>query len=466
LQQSLQGLRQRRTGLPAGRQAGLRAYSILLLEVKFGLWYNKSLMDGYHKTTLSNGLRLLTVPMNSVASATVMIIVGAGSRYERKNINGISHFLEHMAFKGTQKRPSALIISSIIEGIGGEFNAFTSKDHTAYYVKAAKQHLPLLFDILSDMLLNSLFAEEEIKREKGVICEEINLYEDTPIRKIGTLYEELIYGDHPLGWDIAGKKEVIQKITRENFLEYVGGLYSPNNTIISVAGGIGKNGEALELTKRWLGNWVIKPIWHFEKISDKQTKPRVLVSYKKTEQAHLCLGVPAYSRDHKDHFILEVLSAILGGGMSSRLFIQVRERRGLAYYVRSETVEYKEIGNFVTQAGVDLKRIDDAIKVILNEYFYIANNRVTAEELNKAKEFLKGRLILELEDSKNVAGLYGFQELLDKKVYSPKEMIGEIDKVTALDIQRVAKDIFQPEKLNLAVIGPFKEKERFENLLK
>lgn len=408
----------------------------------------------------------MTIPMNSVASATVMIIVGAGSRYERKNISGISHFLEHMAFKGTHKRPSALIISSIIEGIGGEFNAFTSKDHTAYYIKAAKQHLPLLFDILSDMLQNSLYDKEEINREKGVICEEINLYEDTPIRKIGMLFEELLYGDHPLGWDIAGKKEVIQKITRENFREYVNGLYSPNNTIISVAGGIGTNGDALAQTQKWLGNWTTRPVWHFRRMSDKQIKPRVLVAYKKTEQAHLCLGVPSYSRDHKDHFVLEVLGAILGGGMSSRLFIQVRERRGLAYYVRSETSEYAEVGNFVTQAGVDLKRIDDAIKVILSEYYQIGGEKVLTNELNKAKEFLKGRLILELEDSRNVAGLYGFQELLEKKVRSAKEIIAEIDKVTSSDIQRVAKEIFQARKLNLVVIGPFRERDRFDRLLK
>lgn len=423
-------------------------------------------MDGYHKQILSNGLRLLTIPMDSVASATVMIIVGAGSRYERKNINGISHFLEHMAFKGTVSRPSALIISSIIEGIGGEFNAFTSKDHTAYYIKAAKKHLPLLFDILSDMLLHSRFDRAEIEREKGVITEEINLYEDTPMRKIGMIYEELLYGDHPLGWDIAGEKEVIQKLKREDFLEYINGLYGPNNVVVAVAGGIGKNGNVVKLAQKWLGDWKKRDVWQFKKMSDKQTKPAVRVEYKKTEQAHLCLGVRAYPRDHKDHFVSEVLAVILGGGMSSRLFIEVRERRGLAYYVRSEIEEYHEVGNFVTQAGVDLKRIDDAIKVILSEYKHIARERVKPLELNKAKEFIKGRLILELEDSRNVAGLYGFQELLDKKVYSPSEMLLKIDKVTTSDIQRVAKDIFKTNKLNLAVIGPFKDNLRFAKLLK
>ncbi len=422
-------------------------------------------MDGYQKHLFPNGLTLLTVPMRSVESVTVMIIVGAGSRYEKKNINGLSHFLEHMAFKGTFKRPSALLISSLIEGIGGEFNAFTSKDHTAYYIKAAKKHLPVLFDILSDMLLNSRLDEQEIEREKGVIIEEINLYEDTPIRKISMIYEELLYGDHPLGWDIAGCKEVIKKLKRTDFLAYLAGLYAPNNTVVVVAGGIKTNDEVRQLTEKWLGSWQNKPVWQFKKITDQQKKPAVKVVYKKTEQAHLCLGVPAYARTHPAYFNLEVLAAILGGGMSSRLFIEVRERRGLAYYVRSENEGYHEVGNFVTQAGVDLKRIDDAIKVILNEYYHIASEQVKEEELVKAKEFLKGRLILELEDSKNVASLYGNQQLLKQKVDTPKAILAKIDQVTAEDIQQTAQAIFKKEKLNLAVIGPFLDQAKFHQLL-
>ncbi len=403
--------------------------------------------------------------MAAVESVTVMIIVGAGSRYERKDINGISHFLEHMAFKGTKKRPSALIISSIIEGMGGEFNAFTSKDHTAYFIKAAKKHLPVIFDILSDMLLNSLFDKAEINREKGVITEEINLYEDTPIRKIGTIYEELIYRNHPLGWDIAGKKEIIQKLKREDFLEYVSALYSPNNVVVAVAGGIDTNGQVKALVEKCLGSWKKRPVWQFNKMSDNQKTPQIKVVYKKTEQAHLSLGVPAYPQNHKDHFVVEVLSAILGGGMSSRLFIEVRERRGLAYYVRSESTEYHDVGNFVTQAGVDLKRINDAIKVILSQYYHIANDNVSAGELVKAKEFLKGRLILELEDSKNVAGIYGFQELLEGKIDTPSQILAKVDKVTSADIKRVASDIFRKNKMNLAVIGPFKNSSKFAKLL-
>ncbi len=422
-------------------------------------------MDGYSKKTLPNGLRLISVPMQGVASATVMILVGAGSRYEKKYNNGISHFLEHMAFKGTVNRPTSLIISSVIEGIGGEFNAFTSKDHTAYYIKAAKKHLPLLFDLLSDMLLHSKFDSEEIEREKGVITEEINLYEDTPMRRIGTIFEELLYGDHPLGWDIAGKKEVIKKLKRDDFISYVDGLYSPNNTIVSVSGGIGGNGEVYDLAKKWLGNWKKRDVWQFKKASD-NTKEKVRVVYKKTEQAHLCLGVPSFDADHPDHYILEVLAAILGGGMSSRLFIEVRERRGLAYYVRTNTTDYRETGNIVTQAGVDLKRIDDAIKVILSQYQRITTEPVARKELTKAKEFLKGRLILELEDSKNIAVLYGSQALLNKKIDTAKDMLGKLNAVTEADIMRVAKKVFKKDEMRLAVIGPFKDKQKFSKLLK
>src|SRR3989344_4837054 len=200
----------------------------------------------YKKNTLKNGLRVVEIPMPGVKSATVIILVGVGSRYEEKNINGISHFLEHMAFKGTEKRPSALHIASTIDGIGGEFNAYTSKDHTGFYIKAASEHVPLLIDVLSDMLLHSLFKSDEIEREKGVIIEEINMYEDTPIRHIGDIYEELLFGDNPLGWHIAGKPDIIRSIKRDDFVAYMDGLYRPNNTVIVVAGGIVEQVERIK----------------------------------------------------------------------------------------------------------------------------------------------------------------------------------------------------------------------------
>ncbi len=424
----------------------------------------------YKKITLKNGLRVITASMPHVKSATVMIFVGAGSRYETKNISGLSHFLEHMAFKGTTKRPTAFDISSEIEGIGGEFNAFTSKDQTAFFIKAASNHLTTLLDVLSDMLLHSKFDTNEINREKGVIIEEINLYEDTPSRKISEIYEELLYGDTSLGRDIAGKRETIEKIDREDFLTYTKGLYSPENVVVVVAGDIPNDKKVEEMAEKSLGEWQNKKTLSFDVLADEQFKPTTKVVYKKTEQAHLALGVRGYNLFHPDRYALGVLATILGGGMSSRLFIAVRERRGLAYYVHAVSENYADVGHFVTMAGVDLVKIDEAIRVILEEYKKLqvpnSDSKITKEELAKAKEFLKGRLILELEDSKNMASIFGTSEVLENRIKTPEEIIALIDKVTLHDLSRVAEDIFRKEKLNLAVIGPFKDGQRFEKLLK
>lgn len=421
----------------------------------------------YKKVTLANGLRIITAPMPGSQSVTVLIMVGAGSRYEEKKINGISHFLEHMAFKGTERRPSALAIASVIDGIGGEFNAFTSKDHTGYYIKAAKKHLPLLVDVLSDMLLHSKFDEKEIEKEKGVIIEEINMYEDTPMRHVGDIYENLLYGDTKLGRDIAGRKEVIKSVKREDFIGYMDRFYGPGNTIVTIAGGIStfKGSTLRGMVEDYLGNWKKKKVEKPEVISDTQKEPALLVHYKDTQQAHLCLGVRSFQLSHVSRYKLGVLTSILGGGMSSRLFIEVREKRGLAYYVRSSNEQYIDVGNFVTQAGVDVERIDDAIKVMLTEFQRIKDDKVTEIELNKAKEYLKGRFILELEDSRNVASLYTTSDLLEGKIKTPEEIMKRIDEVTIEDIRSVARDIFRQNTLNLAIIGPYKDSERFSRLL-
>lgn len=425
----------------------------------------------YTKDIFSNGLRLITIPMPSVESVTVLIQVGVGSRYEEKNINGISHFLEHMAFKGTLRRPSSLAIASTIDGIGGEFNAFTSKDHTGYYIKAGVKNLSLLMDVLSDMLLNSKFDSTEIEKEKGVIIEEINMYEDTPMHKVSDLYENLLYGDTKLGRDIAGIKEVIKSVKREDFISYIDRFYGPKNTVVSIAGGIesGKREagsvKVKELVEKYLGGWKGKKVENPERVADKQKEPGVLVRFKDTQQAHLCIGVRSYPINHPDKHKLGVMTSVLGGGMSSRLFIQVRERRGLAYYVRSSNEQYVDVGNFVTQAGVDVVRIDDAIKVTLEEFAKMGKELVKSDELSKAKEYIKGRLTLELEDSRSVAGLHGTSELLEGKVKTAKDIMERVDKVTAEDVRSVAKDIFKTETLNLAVIGPYKDEAKFRNLL-
>jgi len=420
----------------------------------------------YQRKVLKNGLRVITIPMPSFESATVMIMVGAGSRYETAKNNGISHFLEHMAFKGTTKRPNAQAIASLIDGIGGEFNAFTSKEITGYYVKSAVTHVDLCLDILSDMLQNSKLEKSEIEREKGVILEEINLYEDTPSRKIGDIYEQLLYGDTPMGWDIAGRKEVIKAITREDFLSYLQSLYSADNITVVVAGGIDSVKTELKVEK-YFGKMKSFDILRYKKLVENQFKPSLYIKQKNTEQVHIAIGFRTVPIDSEEKHPLSILAAILGGGMSSRLFSEVREKRGLAYYVRTNSEHYQDGGNIVSTAGLDPKRLEEGIEVIVKEYSKFAKGKadITQKELEKAKEYLKGHLVLELEDSRSVAGFYAQAELLEKRVEAPEELIEKINAVTLLDIETVAKKYFRQETLNLAIIGNFTDRQKFEKLL-
>ena len=421
----------------------------------------------FQKTVLPNGLRVITIPMPSFESSTVMVMVGAGSRYENRQNSGISHFLEHMAFKGTQKRPSARDISTLIDGIGGEFNAFTGKEATGYYVKSAVAHVELCLDVLSDMLMNSRFLKEEIEKEKGVILEEINLYEDTPARKIGDVYESLLYGDTPMGWDIAGEKDVIRKITREDFLKYLSSLYSPSNIAVVVAGGIDPKKVSVQVDK-YFGKMMPFGILRYTKVVENQAKPQILLKQKQTEQVHMALGVRTVPLSHPDHYSLAVLASILGGGMSSRLFHEVREKRGLAYYVRTSSDHYQDTGSMSSVAGLDPKRVAEGISVMVGEYSKISKGKakISKKELKKAKEFMKGHMVLELEDSRAVSGFYAQQELLERKIKNPDEIIEKIDKVTIEDLDRVGKKYFTDKNLNLAVIGNFPDGQKFENLLK
>ncbi len=420
----------------------------------------------FNRTVLKNGLRVLTIPMPSFESVTVMVMVGAGSRYETKENNGISHFLEHMAFKGTKKRPSAMIISGTIDGIGGEFNAFTSKETTGYYIKSSASHIDLCLDILSDMISNLLLEESEIKKEKGVILEEINLYEDTPARKIGDVYERLLYGDTPMGWDTAGEKDIILKITRKDFLDYLGSLYSSDNITVVIAGGI-QDKKASSLVEKYFGKMKRFKTKTFLPIIDKQEKPSVLVKYKKTEQVHIALGVRTVPISDPKRYSLSVLSAILGGGMSSRLFHEIREKRGLAYYVRTHSDQYQDSGSIVSLAGVDPKRAEEAIKVLVEEYRKIQSPKykIQKSELTKAKEFLKGHLILEMEDSRSVTSFYAMQELLEKQVDNLNEVLVQIDKVGLDEVQEMARSYLGKEPLNLAVIGNFEDGQSLEKLI-
>ena len=428
-------------------------------------------MNLYKKTTLSNGLRVITIPIENANSVTVLVLVGTGSKYETKDINGISHFLEHMFFKGTKKRPNTLKISETLDSVGGEYNAFTSKEVTGFWAKVDKKHFDIALDWISDIFLNSKFAEKEMEREKGVIIEEVNMYLDTPTAYIGDLWENLLYGDQPAGWMVIGEKENILGFNRKKVLDYYKKHYSSTNTIVCVAGAITSGSSKLgpeEKIKSYFKN--IKKYKAVEKIKaeEEQKQPKVLLHNKKTDQTHFCLGVRTYGLFDERKYALSLLSIILGGNMSSRLFIKVRERNGLAYSIHTSADNSTDTGYLVTQAGIDHKNLEKAIKLILQEYKNLKDKKITKKELQKAKDYLKGIMSLSLDSSDSQAPFYALQELLEKHILTPEEKFKKIDEVSVNDIKNIAGDIFSPEKLNLAVIGPFEQeyREKLKQLLK
>lgn len=392
-------------------------------------------------------------PMQDTETATVIVMAGTGSRYETEKENGLAHFLEHMFFKGTKKRPNTIDISKELDAIGAEYNAYTSKDHTAYYAKVEAHHLDTALDVVSDMFLNAKLEKEEIERERGTILQEINMYEDMPQRMVGEHFEKLLYGMHPLGRDIAGSKENIRSFQQKDFIKYLNRGYTSENVVVGVAGKINTKKVKKEIEKYFTRIHKGKrPV--FKKIKEQQAKPQVFIRHKKTDQTHIVLGVRGYDMFHKDRFTLSVLATILGGGMSSRLFMEVRERRGLAYSVHTSFDTYHDAGYLATQCGVEHKNLEKTVDVILSEYKKIAANLVDKEELKKAKEYIKGHFALGMEGSDDVVGFLVTQEVLRDKITLPQEYNKMIDRVTAQDILRVAKDIFRNEKLNMAIIGP------------
>ncbi len=418
----------------------------------------------YQKTVLDNGLRILTSAMPHTRSVSIGFFIGVGSRYESDEQGGVSHFIEHMLFKGTAKRPTAMEIAVAIEGIGGVFNAATGQESSLYWVKVAQPHLDVAIDVLVDMLRYSRFDPEEIDRERRVIIEEINLTLDTPDSLVHLLINELVWPNHPLGRDVAGTKESLSTLDREGLLAYLKRHYQPSRTVISVAGNV-EHEEVVGKIAASLGDWATGEAASYQPTEDNQTESRLRIHLKETEQAHLCLGVPGLPRDHPDRFKLRLLSAILGDGMSSRLFTEIRERRGLAYSIYSYVSGLHDTGAVGVYAGVDPRRIEDAIKAILGEWDRMRQESVPADELAKAKEFVKGRLLLQMEDSFSVAAWCGRQEVLSPEVLTVDEVIEAIAAITAADIQQVAQGLFVRERLNLAVVGPFEDEKGFRELL-
>ena len=422
-------------------------------------------MAVFERQQLSNGLRVLTAPMPHAKSVSCFVQLAAGSRYENAGNRGIAHFAEHMFFKGTERRPTAKDLTTIIDGIGGEFNAFTSKEYTGYFVRCAGADRDTAFDVLLDMLRNSKFDPEEIEREKGVILEEMNMYNDTPRDKIGTVYEELMFGDNPLGWETLGTKETVKGATRETFLDYVDHWYTPDRMVVGVSGMVGD--DLIDRLESALGGMTGNGVDHPAPAElDRTPGPHVRIHHKDADQAHIILGVPSYGMTHPDRFALQLLSVVLGSGMSSRLFLEVRERRGLAYYIYGSNHSYTDAGSLLSGAGVDIERIDDAITVIREQFELIAAERVGSDELEKARAFAKGRFVLGTESPRSLI-MFGLRrEILEGGAIEPEEILAGLDSVTAEDIQRVAQDLISGDKLHLAVIGPFKDADRFEKLLR
>lgn len=418
-----------------------------------------------HKlTTLKNGLTLITVDLPHLDSVTTLVAVGAGSRYEIRKVNGISHFLEHMFFKGSRKYPSAEQISTLIDGIGAVNNAATDKEITYYWIKSAAKHIKLASDVLSSMIRDSLLSEEEIEREKGVIVEELRMYRDNPTRYVWELYERLQFGNQPLGWDIGGDEKTILTLKRDNFIKYMDSLYSPKNMVLVYVGKLPKDIENLAseyfLNLPSRAQFSPKP---YKKIAQERIK--VNIHYKKTDQANLVLGVEGFDRGDERKYAARVLSIILGEGMSSRLFIQVRERRGLAYHVSASSGCYKDTGAFTVYAGLKLEKVIEGLEVIKAELERTVAEKITEDELKKAKEMERGRLALRSESTNFLAEYFGTKFALDRKLETFEQYLEKIDKVSIEDIQQVAKELFIPQKYNLQIIGPFKKLDPFLKIL-
>ncbi len=416
------------------------------------------------KKTLKNGLRVITVPMKDNPTVTVLVLVGTGSDYEENKVNGISHFLEHMCFKGTVKRPNAQAISHELDALGCQYNAFTDHEMTGYYAKSDAENFKKVFDVVSDIYLNSTFPEAEIEKEKGVIVEEINMYEDMPARHVVDLFQEVLYGDQPAGRNIAGTKDRVRAMTRNDFVKYKKEHYVAKGTVIVVCGSVTKGEVDKEVAKHF-SNVPTGQKGKKVKTKDAQTKPKAFVKYKDTDQTHFVLGVRSFPLFDKRNYQLLLLGAVLGAGMSSRLFIKLRDEMGVAYYVRAYNDTSIDHGSFQISAGVNNARTEEVIKEILKECTMLVKEKVTDRELTKVKSFLVGNMKLSLEATDDVANFYGMQELMRRDVKTLDEKIKAIMKVTPGDIQKIAQTIFKNKNLNLALIGPYKESSKLQKIL-
>jgi len=422
----------------------------------------------FSKKVLDNGLRIVTVPKADSPSATAMVLVGVGSRHEPEKLTGICHFIEHNVFKGTKNRPRRNQIAEEIEGLGGVTNAATGFDYTFYWAKAAASQTPKILDIVMDISRNMIFPKKDLEIERGNVIEEINMYQDNPPERLLRDFLEFSWGGQPVGRRVIGTKETVSRMTRPQMLNFVRRNYSPKEIVVVAAGDINVpkidsqvsayyedfvRGDALDVA-------AAVPFREFQK------RPRVRLDTDETKQTHLRLGFKTFDRYDPRRYTLDLLNAILGEGMSSRLFRKIRDELGLAYYVGSNNWELLDTGLWCARAGVDTGRVDKAVKAILVEFVRLAEKKVGDRELKKAKEYVKGKTLLSVETSDELGGWYGFRELYGEEMISPAEYNRRIEAVTAAEIRAVARDLLRENRLNLGIVGPFKDKARFEKVLK
>jgi predicted Zn-dependent peptidase len=437
-------------------------FPITALTPDTGGGYNADIM--HQKVTLDNGLRLLTSEMPHTRSVSVVFFTAAGSRYETEPEAGISHFIEHVCFKGTEKRRNSKEISEAIEGVGGILNGGTDKELTTFWCRVTSEHFLLALDVLIDLIRHSRFDAADIDRERQIIIEEINMSLDSPRQRVSMLIDELMWPGQPLGRDIAGSKETVASITRQQMLDFFSKHYLPNTTVVAVAGDIEQT-QVHDAISQALEEWKFNEVPSGFPNEGNQQAARLNIEFRETEQAHLCLGVPGTSFFHPDRYVVDLLSIILGEGMSSRLFIEVREQQGLAYDIHSYADHFADSGAVIIHAGVDPDRTEDAIKAIIEQVAKL-KEQISQAELKKAKEIAKGRLLLSLESSRNVAAWLGVQELLLNRILTTDEVISLVEAVTTEDMKRVAQQLLTSEKLNLAIVGPVKNGESLTKLLK
>lgn len=425
-------------------------------------------MNDYAQQDFPQGLKQVTIPMPGVKSVTALLVVKAGTRSESPTTNGISHFLEHMVFKGTQKYPTALSVSTAVDEVGAEFNAFTGKEYTGFYVKAAAQQVERALDVVCQLVFRPRLPKQELEVERGVILEEIRMYEDQPMWQVGKEFEALLYSGTALGWLTVGKPENIKRLSLEAFQEYRGRFYHPDRMVLALAGNpqAVKSPKVRRVMTRYLARTEPGSRLKEDQFVFGQQAPALRVIEKKTEQAHLCLGVRAYAKGDERRYTAAVLAGVLGGGMSSRLFQEIREKRGLAYYVKASVQAFSDNGYLVMQAGTEPKNAREVITVALAEFAKIQAGKFTVKELTKAKEYLKGQFILSLEDSQAVADLYGEDLLLEGKVRTPAQILEATNQVTKQAVQKVAKEIFVDSGLNLAIISPRIKESQIEKSLR